>query len=121
MFINNFILKNKLTLVCFIMLTHLGISQSIPEDPDYIKTIILKPALTNTYAPIVKLGQELRLSFDDLNADEHTYTYKIEHCTYDWNPSNIMESEFIDGYAEDRIRSYENSFNTLQPFTNYRL
>ena len=61
------------------------------------------------------------LSFDDLNADEHDYTYKIEHCTIDWEPSNLVVSEFINGFAEDRIRTYENSFNTLQPFTNYTL
>lgn len=114
-------MKNKIVLACFIVLSNVGFSQSLPRDPDHIKTIILKPGLTNTYAPIVKLGQQLILSFDDLNADEHTYSYKIEHCTYEWSPSNILESEYIDGYAEDRIRSYENSFNTLQPFTHYQL
>ncbi len=121
MFLNIYILKNKLVLGCFILLTYMGVSQTHSIEPDHIKTIILKPALTNTYAPIVKLGQQLLLSFDDLNADEHNYNYKIEHYTYDWKPSNIMDSEFIDGYAEDRIRSYENSFNTLQPYTNYQL
>ena len=63
----------------------------------------------------------MNLSFDDLNADEHDYTYKIEHCTLNWEVSNLSESEFVNGYAEDRIRNYENSFNTLQPYTNYRL
>ena len=63
----------------------------------------------------------MQLIFDDLNADEHDYTYKIEHCDYNWNSSGLSDSEFVDGYAEDRIRDYENSFNTLQPYTNYRL
>jgi hypothetical protein len=114
-------LKNKIVLGCFIVLSNIGFGQSQFSDPDHIKTIILKPALTNTYAPIIKLGQQLILSFDDLNADEHRYFYKIEHYSYDWSPSNILESEYIDGYAEDRIRSFENSFNTLQPYTNYQL
>ncbi|MBI9040430.1 DUF5103 domain-containing protein [Lutibacter sp.] len=89
------------------------------SQPDYIKTVQLKPAVSNLYAPIIKLGETIQLSFDDLNADEHTYTYKIEHCDYDWSVSNLSETEFINGYAEDRIRDYENSFNTLQPYTNY--
>ena len=90
-------------------------------DAKHIKTIIFKPISANRYAPIIKLGEKLKLSFDDLNADEHYYSYKIEHCTLNWSVSDLSSSEFINGYAEDRIRDYENSFNTLQPYTNYSL
>ncbi len=114
-------LKKISLLCCFIFAFQVGFSQSDHIEPEHIKTIIFKPASTNTYAPIIKLGESLRLSFDDLNADEHYYTYKIEHCTFDWQPSNLIASEFVKGYAEDRIRTYENSFNTLQPYTNYNL
>lgn len=99
----------------------LGYSQSEVTEASHIKTIVFKPTSTNSYVPIVKLGEKLRLTFDDLNADEHDYTYKIEHCTIDWDTSNLSESEYINGYAEDRIRDYENSFNTLQLYTNYTL
>ena len=98
-----------------------GFSQTDSMDAEHIKTVILKPTATNAYAPIVQLGQKLMLTFDDLNADEHTYSYKIEHCDLDWNKSDLSESEFIDGFAEDRIRDYENSFNTLQPYINYKV
>lgn len=94
-------------------------SQTDNMDAEHIKTIILIPTAINAYAPIVQLGQKLVLRFDDLNADEHTYSYKIEHCDLNWNKSDLSESEFINGFAEDRIRDYENSFNTLQPYTNY--
>jgi len=80
------------SITCFIQL---GFSQSDFTEPDYIKSIILKPSALNTYAPIIKLGERINLSFDDLNADEHDYTYKIEHCNIDWKPSNLSESEFI--------------------------
>jgi len=99
----------------------LSYSQSDFIEPNYIKTIIFKSTATNNYAPIIRLGEKLILSFDDLNADEHNYSYKIEHCTLDWNVSNLSEFEFINGFAEDRIRDFENSFNTLQPYTNYTL
>lgn len=102
-------------------MSQLSYSQQKIEDAEYIKTIIFQPNAVNTYAPIIRLGESIQLIFDDLNADEHDYTYKIEHCDYNWNTSNLSDSEFIDGYAEDRIRDYENSFNTLQPYTNYRL
>ncbi|SNR66999.1 type IX secretion system plug protein [Lutibacter flavus] len=102
-------------------LVQLGYSQSKVVDPENIKTVILRSGTTNLYAPIISLNDRLVLSFDDLNADEHDYTYKIVHCDYDWNSSNLSDSEFIDGYAEDRIRDFENSFNTLQPYTHYSL
>lgn len=103
----------------FLFSIQFGFSQTNGVDAENIKTIILKPTAINSYAPIVRLGEKLLLSFDDLNADEHMYSYKIEHCDLDWTKSDLLESEFIDGFAEDRIRDYENSFNTLQPYTNY--
>jgi len=96
-------------------------SQTNISDPEYIKTVILKPASTNSYNPFIRLGEKIILSFDDLNADEYDYSYKIEHCDMNWELSNLMESEFIDGYTEERIRDYENSFNTLQPYTHYKV
>jgi len=61
------------------------------------------------------------LSFDDLNADELEYFYEITHCEFDWTPSNLITSEYINGFAKDRIRDYNNSFNTLMPYTNYQV
>ena len=89
--------------------------------PLNIKAIVLKPIRPNTYAPIVKLGEILKLSFDDINAEQRIYSYKIEHCDYNWNVSNILSTQFMTGYAQDRIRTYENSFNTLQSYTHYEI
>lgn len=63
----------------------------------------------------------MMLSFDDLNADEQNYYYKINHCEIDWTPSKLITSEYIIGFSEDRIRELNNSFNTLLPYTNYEL
>lgn len=86
-----------------------------------IKTVILKPLISNHYEPILKLGDKWKLSFDDLNADETDYYYKIIHCDFNWKPSNLSASEYINGFDSDRIRNYENSFNTLQPYTHYEV
>ncbi|HSQ45957.1 MAG TPA: DUF5103 domain-containing protein [Lutibacter sp.] len=114
-------IKNGLLFFCFLCVVQFGFSQTEGTDAAHIKTIILKPVAINSYAPIIQLGEKLLLTFDDLNADEHTYSYKIEHCNIDWSKSNLLKSEFVNGFAEDRIRAYENSFNTLQPYTNYRV
>ncbi len=112
-------IKNGFIFFYFLCAFQFGFSQTDGTDAAHIKTIILKPMAINSYAPIVQLGEKLLLTFDDLNADEHIYSYKIEHCDLDWNKSDLSESEFIDGFAEDRIRDYENSFNTLKPYKNY--
>jgi len=94
---------------------------TIVTPPLNIKSIVLQPLKPNTYDPIIQLGEKLILSFDDINAQEIIYTYKIEHCDYNWQKSNLASTEFMTGYATDRIRNYENSFNTLQYYTHYQL
>ncbi len=94
---------------------------NIIPPPLHIKTIEFKPLDPEVYAPIVKLGEKLRLTFDDINAEQRIYSYKIEHCDYNWQVSNLSSTEFMTGYATDRFRDYQNSFNTLQYYTHYEL
>jgi len=94
---------------------------NIIPPPPHIKTIEFKSRNPEVYAPIVRLGEKLILSFDDINAEERIYSYKIEHCDYNWQKSNLSSTEYMTGYATDRIRNYQNSFNTLQYYTHYEL
>ncbi|MDH3321565.1 MAG: DUF5103 domain-containing protein [Flavobacteriaceae bacterium] len=89
--------------------------------PQNIKSIVLKPMKADMYTPIIPLGEVLELSFDDINAQELIYSYKIEHCDYNWQKSNLSSTEYMTGFETDRIRNYENSFNTLQNYTHYQL
>ena len=106
-----------------VLLVFTGISQNnvIRNPPDQIKSIVLRSKLTNNYTPIIRLGESFTLEFDDLSYDQEEYTYKIEHYDYDWKPSGLIGTEYINGYASDYIRDFENSFNTLQPYTYYKL
>lgn len=94
-------------------------AQKTINDAVNIKTIILKPVGSERYTPIMRKGEKFVLAFDDLEADQKEYYYKIEHCDFDWKPSGLSDREYIIGYSEDRIRNYENSFNTLQFYTHY--
>lgn len=106
-----------------VLIVFTGISQNnvIQNPPDNIKSIVLRSKLTNNYAPIIRLGEGFTLEFDDLRYDQEEYTYKIEHYDYNWQPSGLISTEYINGYASDYIRDFENSFNTLQPYTYYKL
>lgn len=119
-----FLLKNYtfLLLFCSFLVLPLNAQNAITIVPPLnIKAIVLKPVRPNTFAPIIKLGESLELSFDDINAEQRIYTYKIEHCDYNWHVSNILSTQYMTGYAQDRIRTFENSFNTLQSYTHYTL
>ena len=74
-----------------------------------IKSIQLRVLEKDNYTTVIPLGKTFELSFDDLDADQKEYSYKIDHMTFDWKPSNIFSSEFIEGFQENLISSYENS------------
>lgn len=71
--------------------------------------------------PIVGLRDSFRLEFDDLFGNEANYYYEIQHCDYNWNPSGLSKIDYIQGFDNQRIQNYTNSFNTLQLFSHYTL
>ena len=89
--------------------------------PDYIKTITFKSNTNESQLPILKLNDRLQLEFDVLNGDEDDYYYTIDLYNFDWTPSRLMKSEYIQGFDNVRITDYENSFNTYQIFSHYKL
>ena len=52
---------------------------------------------------------------------EQDYYYKIVHCDYDWTQSTLLKSQYLNGIDNQRIINYQNSYNTLQPYSNYQL
>ncbi|WP_299535084.1 DUF5103 domain-containing protein [Ulvibacterium sp.] len=90
------------------------------EPPSNIKSIIFKGPTEDQF-PVVKIGEPIYLEFDDILAIEQDYYYKIIHCDYDWTPSDLLKSQYLNGVDNQRIIDYENSYTTLQPYSNYRL
>ncbi len=88
--------------------------------PSNIKSIVFKGPTEDQF-PVIKLGESMTLQFDDLTANEQDYYYKIIHCDYDWTPSQLLKSQYLVGMDNQRIIDYENSYTTLQPYSNYRL
>lgn len=89
--------------------------------PPYIKTIQFRGNTAQSELPIIKLGQRLQLTFDALNGREEDFYYKITHHNFDWTPSDLSKGEYLNGFDDVRIETYENSLNTLQIFSNYQL
>ncbi|MFV0565166.1 MAG: type IX secretion system plug protein domain-containing protein [Flavobacteriaceae bacterium] len=114
--------QNTFSALFIFLFSIIGFSQTQEiAPPDFIKTITFKGTSIETQLPIIKLGDALSLEFDALNGDEDDYYYKIEHFNYDWTPSVLVKSEYMDGFDNQRIRNYENSFNTYQIYSHYSL
>ncbi len=115
--------KNIFNLVLFAITPLVLLSQVTEEvnPPDFIKTITFKSNTTEGQLPVLKLGESLELEFDALTANEEDFYYVIEHFNYDWTPSSLVKSEYLKGLDNQRILTYENSFNTYQIYSHYDL
>ena len=91
------------------------------QAPNYIKTITFKGNTPESQLPVLSLGDFVVLEFDALNGNEEDYYYRIEHYNYDWTPSVLAKAEFLNGFDKQRIRNYENSLNTHQIYSHYKL
>jgi len=110
-------------LITFNFFLLLGFSQSTTEvtPPKNIKTIILQELTSERQVPLIELGKTLVFSFDDINGDEADYYYKVSHRNFDWSISPLAKSEFLRGMDDQHIQDYDNSFNTLQLYSHYKL
>lgn len=86
-----------------------------------IKSVLLHDENLETSQPIINLnsGQRLKFSFDELDADYKAYSYTFIHCNANWQPSNLLPIEYIDGFQENNISDYQYSFNTIQKYIHY--
>ncbi|MDD5149616.1 MAG: DUF5103 domain-containing protein, partial [Flavobacterium sp.] len=80
-------------------------NEGIP--PYNIKTVSFVQNGQNVI-PIFQLGEGFQLQFDDLYGNEANYYYEITHCDYNWKPSDIPKSEYLQGFDGQRIQEYTN-------------
>jgi hypothetical protein len=73
--------------------------------------------------PVIDLGsdQHLLLKFDELSDGVTNFYYTITHCDSEWQPSRLVQSEYMEGFFENSINDYAASVNTTVKYTNYLL
>ncbi len=86
-----------------------------------IKTVLFNQKGFDLSDPLIRMnsGDRLILRFDDLDADYKNYYYTIIHCDAHWEPSDLQQYEYIEGFYEEQIRDYRRSVNTRVPYTHY--
>jgi len=127
----------RTSLIITLLLSFTGLrSQNINYDGDIsgitledrvyeqnVKTVTLKTN-HNPYAPsIIKLNsnEKLTLDFDLLFEDYKYLNYTIIHCNSDWTPSELIKSQYIEGFQSYLIEGFEYSVNTYIPYTHYNV
>lgn len=91
---------------------------------DNIRSLQLSVDGDRMAAPILEMGkhQHLSIEFDEMSHDYHRLVYHIQHCNADWTETEgLFESDYLSGFNDQPIEDYENSFNTTQLYTHYRL
>ena len=119
----------KILLFCCAVLFYpvLLVAQSETENSVFdedIRTVQLQLAGSPLSLPMVDLPtrfNSLILDFDHIGDEIKDYKYTIVHCNSDWQPSELVDNQYMDGFLEDRITLVESSFNTLTQYTHYRL
>ncbi len=90
---------------------------------DKIKTVQLSRKGWNLSFPIIKLDtdEKLVLGFDLLDNHAETYYYTFIHCDKDWKKSDISTSDYMQGFFDNPIDDYKQSFNTTVNYIHYNL
>ncbi|CEJ71213.1 hypothetical protein BN1195_03557 [Chryseobacterium oranimense G311] len=86
-----------------------------------IQSIQLFNPQTNDETPVIKFGEQLVLSFDDLTNASEIYRYTIKHYDRNWNDDNLFFTQFATGSLNGLLDHFQYSFNTLQAYTHYKL
>ena len=94
-------------------------TRSLNERIRTVRVVVNNDALQ---PPVARIGARVELSFDDMTHQYARYIYKVELCNADWSvASDVFESDWLDGFNNQPIENYENSFNTTVLYTHYSI
>lgn len=90
--------------------------------PDF-RTLTVRADGELMSVPVLRLGTEdkLEISFDEIGDDFRYLQYRLIHCNADWQPSRLLELEYLEGFNLGDITDYAFSSNTFVHFVNYHL
>ncbi|MDY5969131.1 MAG: DUF5103 domain-containing protein [Bacteroidales bacterium] len=86
-----------------------------------VKTVLLEKNGTALGRPYLRLNGQDRawLRFDVLESTPRHFSYRIQHCDRNWRVDDLQPSDYLNGFEEAHINTYQNSFITLQQYVNY--
>lgn len=119
--------RQSILLLCSSLVAMLAMAQNQMDTRVHIfdsNVRSLKLCLTsNMYVPpVYMMGSDDRLvvNFDYLDYDIHYLRYSVTHCNADWQPSQLVESEYVSGFNYADIDDYAPSEATYVHYYNYQ-
>lgn len=90
---------------------------------DRIRSLQIRPEGAALGPPILLLDSpdRIRIDFDHLAEDREYFRYSLTHCSATWQPSGLVDSEFIDGFNEGTVDNYDFSRATTTHYVHYSL
>ena len=120
-------LRQLITLLCCLTVASVAVAQGRVDTRTHIfdtNVRSLKLCLaSNMYIPPVwMMGSDDRIlvNFDYLGYDVHYLRYSVTHCNADWQPSQLVESEYVSGFNYADIDDYAPSEATFVHYYNYQ-
>lgn len=115
--------------IIFLLLSLLGVlsSWAIDTGQKIFKTNVQTLSVSNPdnfmSPPVLRIGSHDRININfDLIGDQHEYLkYRLIHCNADWQPSRLLESEYLGGFNEVAIEDFAYSANTYIHYINYNI
>lgn len=118
-------------MVRFILLTFiyiLGLSAlAVNRISEISDPLVRSVSLTNPdyfmAPPVIRMNTDdrLRLNFDIIGDAHEFLRYRLLHCNSDWQPSRLLESEYLNGFNEAPVSDFEYSSNTFVHYVNYNI
>ncbi len=97
------------------------LTQGLP-DPSF-RTLQVSVNGNPLAVPVIPLGGNdiITVSFDELTDEVSELRYELIHCTADWEPSPLNESEYLDGFNVADVEDARFSRGTQVHYVNYRI
>ncbi|WP_243349296.1 DUF5103 domain-containing protein [Parabacteroides sp. FAFU027] len=121
---NNFFSRVKLPLFASLLFANLSLilAQNQAVNPK-VSTFTVRSNDNWLNPTIIELNgtDKINIDFDFLDQNAHYFYYSVIHCNADWTPSELSESEYLDGFNNQPIEDHKTSFNTYLNYTHYHL
>lgn len=86
-------------------------------------TLQLRVDGSDQAVPVIELGSEqtITFNFDEISDDLRYMRYRLLHCNALWQPDQLVESEYLDGFNEAQVNDYQFSQATTIHYINYSI
>ena len=118
--------RTVMMMACSLLMLAAGAQERVDTRPIIFDSNVrsLKLSLeSNMYIPPILMlngNDRLVVNFDYLGYDVHYLRYSVTHCNANWQPSQLVESEYVSGFNYADIDDYAQSEATYVHYYNYQ-